>query len=87
MTDATSGIALKVGIEVLNRVTPKGYAWVKSKIVGRDILVVGQARAGKTSLQRYLQYGLRRITRALERLWSQIARDDSGASFNYGSGA
>jgi hypothetical protein len=58
MADPTSGIALKVGIEVLSRVTPKGYAWVKSKIVGRDILVVGQARAGKTSLQKFLQYGL-----------------------------
>jgi hypothetical protein len=58
MTDPTSGIALKVGIEVLSRVTPKGLAWIKSKFVGRDILIVGQARAGKTSLQRYLQYGL-----------------------------
>jgi GTPase SAR1 family protein len=58
MAEVVTGVALKVGLEIFSRVSPKGLAWVKSKLVGRDILIVGQPRAGKTSLVRYLQHGL-----------------------------
>ncbi|EJN07453.1 Gtr1/RagA G protein conserved region [Bradyrhizobium sp. YR681] len=56
--DPASAVAIKVGMEIFTRVTPRGFAWIKSKWVGRDLLVVGQARAGKTSLVRYIQYGV-----------------------------
>jgi GTPase SAR1 family protein len=58
MAEVVSGVALKIGFQIFSRVTPKGFAWVRSKWVGRDILVIGQPRAGKTSLVRYIQYGL-----------------------------
>jgi predicted GTPase len=58
MTEVSTAIAIRVGIAVLNRVTPTGLAWLKTKLVGRDILVVGQPRAGKTSLVRYLHHGV-----------------------------
>ena len=58
MPEVVTGVAIKVGLEVFSRVSPKGFAWVKSKLVGRDLLIVGQPRAGKTSLVRYLQYGV-----------------------------
>lgn len=58
MSDPATAVALKVGLDVFTRVTPKGFAWIKSRFVGRDLLIVGQPRAGKTSLVRYIQYGV-----------------------------
>jgi hypothetical protein len=58
MSDPATAVALKVGLDVFTRVTPKGFAWIKSRLVGRDLLIVGQPRAGKTSLVRYIQYGV-----------------------------
>jgi len=53
-----SAIALKLGIELVKRITPTGLAWIRAWFQGRKILVVGQPRAGKTSFVRYLQYGI-----------------------------
>lgn len=58
MPDPTGGIALKLGVELVKRVTPKGIAWVTTWVKGKKLLVVGQPRAGKTSFVRYFQYGL-----------------------------
>lgn len=51
-------VALEVGVEILTRVVPKGVAWVKTALTGKRILIVGQPRAGKTSLAKYLQFGI-----------------------------
>ncbi len=58
MVEVGTAIALRVGVAVLSRVTPSGLAWLRTKLVGRDILVVGQPRAGKTSLVRYFHHGV-----------------------------
>ena len=49
---------VKVGITVLERVAPKGIAWVKSLIFGKTIVVIGQSRAGKTSFVDFLRHGI-----------------------------
>jgi hypothetical protein len=62
-------LALKVGVEILNRVTPKGIAWVRAKLFGRDIIIVGQPRSGKTSFVRFFQYGIftdKKVPRTLQ---------------------
>ena len=51
-------IAVKLGVELVKRVTPKGMAWVTTWIKGKKLLIVGQPRAGKTSLVNYFQFGL-----------------------------
>jgi GTPase SAR1 family protein len=84
-TDPATAVAMKIGMDVLTRVTPRGLAWVKSKWVGRDLLVVGQPRAGKTSLVRYVQHGVfaeteTKRTRAIKTTASfnvKVGRDES----------
>ncbi|MDP1614552.1 MAG: hypothetical protein Q8L68_02015 [Methylococcales bacterium] len=50
-----STIAIKVGVELLKRVTPQGIAWLTQWFRGRKILIVGQPRAVKwTPLSRQL---------------------------------
>src|SRR5436853_4470347 len=49
---------LKIGVAVIQRVAPSGIALIKSWLKGKEVLVIGQARAGKTTFIDYLQYGL-----------------------------
>lgn len=49
---------MDVGLTLATRITPKGIAWVSTWARGRRFLVVGQPRAGKTSLVRYFRYGV-----------------------------
>lgn len=58
MVDPGAAISVKLGVELVKRVTPKGIAWISTWIKGKKLLVVGQPRAGKTSFVNYLQYGL-----------------------------
>ncbi len=44
-----------VVIETLKLFGPKAFKWLKTKAVGRTLLVVGPAEAGKTSYVRYLR--------------------------------
>ncbi|MEP7342711.1 MAG: GTPase domain-containing protein [Acidobacteriota bacterium] len=53
----TGATLLKVGVTML-RAAPTGIALLKSWFRGKEILVVGQARAGKTTFIDYLQFGL-----------------------------
>jgi GTPase SAR1 family protein len=48
------GPAVEIGLWAV----PKGFALVRSWWAGKEILVIGQARAGKTTFRDYLQYGL-----------------------------
>lgn len=45
-------------IEVLARAVEKSKAFVKTAVTGKQVMIVGQARAGKTTFLDYLQYGL-----------------------------
>lgn len=56
--EAAGATLLKVGVAVIQRVAPTGIALIKSWIKGKEVLVIGQARAGKTTFIDYLQYGL-----------------------------
>jgi len=56
VTGAEVGTGLKVA-EFITRAAPKGYELVKSWWSGKEFLVVGQARAGKTTFIEYLKYG------------------------------
>lgn len=59
MTGIEAGATLlKVGVAVIQRITPGGIALFKSWLKGKEIMIVGQARAGKTTFVDYLQYGL-----------------------------
>ncbi|MGJ7483722.1 GTPase domain-containing protein [Variovorax sp. LT2P21] len=51
-------IALKVGAVAVQRMAPTGLSLIKSLFRGKEILVLGQPRAGKTTFVEYLQYGL-----------------------------
>ncbi len=55
---AFTGAAIKAGVDVIVRVVPKGFEWIKSWWLGKEFLIVGQARAGKTTFREYFQYGL-----------------------------
>jgi signal recognition particle receptor subunit beta len=52
-----SAIGIELGVGLLKRVTPKGLSWARTWLKGSEILVVGQARSGKTSFVDYLRYG------------------------------
>ncbi len=54
---AVGATLVKVGIELL-RTAPTGIAWISSLIKGREIMVVGQKGAGKTTFIDYLRFGL-----------------------------
>ena len=57
-TGGSATLALKVGLKVFQRVAPGGIEKVVNWIRGSEILIVGQARAGKTSFIDYFQYGI-----------------------------
>jgi GTPase SAR1 family protein len=59
---ALAGPATKAGLDVIVRVTPYFWARCKYWIWGKELLIVGQARAGKTTFQKYL--------------WNQIFDDE-----------
>jgi hypothetical protein len=56
--DPSTALALRVGVAVVTRVAPVGFAYVQSVVRGKDVLVVGQSRAGKTTFVDYFQHGL-----------------------------
>jgi GTPase SAR1 family protein len=56
VTGTEVGTAIKVA-EVISRAVPKGYELVKSWWTAKEFLVVGQARAGKTTFCEYLRLG------------------------------
>jgi len=58
MAGAETATLLKVGVAFIQRVAPSGIALIKSWLKGKEVLVVGQKRAGKTTFIDYLQYGL-----------------------------
>jgi len=53
----TEAALLKVGVAVIQRAAPKGISLIKAWFKGKLVIVVGQARAGKTTFLDYLQYG------------------------------
>lgn len=53
-----TAIGLKIGVEVLNKLAPTGLAWLKTKVFGKDLLAIGERRAGKSSFIKYLEYGV-----------------------------
>lgn len=54
----TSITLLKLGVSLLQRTAPTGIAYIKSWLKGKTIIVVGQARAGKTTFIDYFEHGL-----------------------------
>lgn len=57
-SEVAGATVLKIGVAVIQRVAPSGIALIKSWLKGKEVLVIGQARAGKTTFVDYLQYGL-----------------------------
>ncbi|MBN8733939.1 MAG: hypothetical protein J0L64_25610 [Acidobacteria bacterium] len=53
-----TAVALKVAVEILKRPATKGLAWVYTSLTGKTVLILGPARAGKTSFSDYLRLGL-----------------------------
>ena len=53
-----TAIGIKIGIEVIKKTTPKGFAWLTTYIGGKEILILGPGKAGKTSFVDYLQFGI-----------------------------
>lgn len=76
MPGAEAGaVLLKVGVAVVERVAPGGLALFKSWLKGKEVMIVGQARAGKTTFIDYLQYGfLKTRKRRPRRQSSRAAR-------------
>jgi GTPase SAR1 family protein len=52
-----AAIGVKVGIDVLNRISPKGLSWLTTCISGKKILFLGPGGAGKTSFVEYMEFG------------------------------
>jgi hypothetical protein len=55
---ATSAILLKLGVDLVSRPAQTGLAILTTWAAGHEVLVVGPARAGKTSFVEFLQYGV-----------------------------
>ena len=51
-------IGLKIALDLVKRPASSGLARVHSWLTGHEVLVLGPARAGKTSFVDYLQYGV-----------------------------
>jgi hypothetical protein len=51
-------IAAKLIVDLVGRPAMSGLARLYTRITGNEILILGPARAGKTSFSEYLQYGL-----------------------------
>ena len=58
MSDPTSAALVKLSVGVIERAIPSGFALIKSWVKGKEILVLGPSRAGKTTFIDYLQHGL-----------------------------
>jgi len=54
----TGATLLKVGVTMIQRAAPGGIALLKSWFKGKEIMIVGQPRAGKTTFIDYFHYGL-----------------------------
>ena len=54
----TGATLLKVGVALIQRAAPTGLALLRSWLKGKEVMVVGQPRAGETTFIDYLQYGL-----------------------------
>jgi len=54
----TEATLVKVGVELLQRSVPTGISWFTAWLKGKTILVVGQARSGKSTFISYFQHGL-----------------------------
>jgi GTPase SAR1 family protein len=55
---ASSAILMKLGIDLVARPAQRGLARLTTWAAGHEVLVLGPARAGKTSFAEYLQYGI-----------------------------
>ncbi|MCJ2103825.1 hypothetical protein MKK70_00200 [Methylobacterium sp. E-041] len=53
-----SAIGVKVGLEVFKKVAPTGISWLKTRLFGKTMLVVGERRAGKSCFVLYLEHGV-----------------------------
>lgn len=51
-------VVVKVGIEVMKRVTPGALSWIQNWVGGKVLLVLGPGGAGKTSFVNYLRDGI-----------------------------
>jgi 50S ribosomal subunit-associated GTPase HflX len=63
----TSAVAVDVSVKLLEMVAPKGLAKVYTWLKGVELLVLGQARAGKTTFIDYLRHGLLDNENAVEK--------------------
>ena len=54
----TGATILKVGVAVIERAAPTGMEIVRSWLTGKQVVVVGPPRAGKSTFIDYLHYGL-----------------------------
>ena len=54
----TSALAIKLAIAGVQRIPSSGLARIRDYIRGREVLVVGPKRVGKTSFVTYLQHGI-----------------------------
>jgi GTPase SAR1 family protein len=81
MSGAEAGVGasiVKVGVAVIQRAAPSGIALLKSWLKGKEVLIVGQARAGKTTFVEYLRYGLFEDEKEKEK----TKREEKTARFN-----
>ncbi len=53
---AVTAAVVKVGIATVQQTAPRFWTYLKAQLKGKRILIVGQPRAGKTTLVDYLQY-------------------------------
>ena len=51
-------LLISKAVDVVVRAVPRGFSRVKSWWLGKEILIIGQARAGKTTFRDYLEYGI-----------------------------
>lgn len=71
--ETLAGAALvEVGIAVIERTVPGGIARVKSWLKGKEVLIVGRSRAGKTSFVDYLQYGFFEDEKETTKTWDKV---------------
>lgn len=55
--DPVSGIVADLGIEAFKHALPTGLEYVRTRVFGKRLTVVGPADAGKTSFIEYCQFG------------------------------
>lgn len=52
------GILVDVGIAIIERAGPSALTFLKSLLRGKRVLILGQARAGKSTFRDYLEHGI-----------------------------